>query len=215
MELPVASIQRPAPVLVLPAEWSGTVDIDLQLEDQAFEYLMPNEHEAVSLLVGRKRAERDRYTKQSVALLKEALEEAGIKASVCGRTKRLYSIHRKLRRYHACGRKFRDIYDLTGLRVIVDSVVDCYLALGVVHEKWRPVVEEFDDYIAGPKENRYQSLHTSVVGSDGQPMEVQIRTKEMHRMAEGGVAAHASYKQTKPGRRRTRLEQKPAQLVLE
>ena len=215
MRLPVGSIERRVPARTLAAERSGTADIDWQLEDQAFKYLMPREYKAVSRLLGRKRAERELYTKESAALLKGSLEDAGIKASVCGRTKHLYSIHRKLRRYQACGRKFRDIYDLTALRVIVDSVVDCYLALGVVHEKWRPVVGEFDDYIASPKENRYQSLHTSVIGPEGNRMEIQIRTKEMHRIAEAGVAAHASYKETRPNRRRTRLEQKPARLVLE
>ena len=121
---------------------------------------MPHEYKAVSRLVNRKRAEREAYTRQSAALLKEALEDAGIDGTVYGRTKHLYSIYRKLRRYHACGRKFREIHDLTALRVIVDSVADCYSVLGVVHQTWRPVCGAFDDYIANPKENLYQSLHT-------------------------------------------------------
>jgi guanosine-3',5'-bis(diphosphate) 3'-pyrophosphohydrolase len=215
MRLLMTTIERPFPLGALPTERSGRAEVDWQLEDQAFKNLMPREYKAVSRLVGRRRAERDRDTKESIALLKEALENAGIKASVYGRTKHLYSIHRKLERYHACGHRFRDIYDLTGLRVIVDSVVHCYLAIGVIHKKWRPVVGGFDDYIIYPKENRYQSLHTSVIGPEGRRMEVQIRTKEMHRIAEEGVAAHASYKRTRPDRLRARPERKPAELVFE
>ena len=200
-------------VRALPAERPDTADINWQLEDQAFKYLMPHEYKAVSRLINRKRAERELYTKQSAALLKEALKDAGINGTVYGRTKHLHSTYRKLRRYHACGRNFREIYDLTALRVIVDSVADCYLALGVVHEKWRPVVGAFDDYIGSPKENRYQSIHTSVIEPEGYRLEVQIRTKEMHRIAEDGVAAHSSYKQTEPDRRRTRPEQKPIRTI--
>ena len=199
-------------VRTLPAERPDTADIARQLEDQAFKYLMPHEYKAVSRLINRKRAEREAYTKQSAALLKEALKDAGINGIVHGRTKHLYSIYQKLQRYQACGREFREVHDLTGLRVIVDSVTDCYSVLSVVHQKWRPVVGAFDDYIASPKENLYQSLHTSVIGPEGHRLEVQIRTKEMHRLAEDGVAAHRSYKETERDRRRTRPEQKPAQL---
>lgn len=198
-------------VRALSAERLEMADINWQLEDQAFKYLMPKEYKAVSRLINRKRAEREAYTKESGALLREALEDAGLDAIVHGRTKHLYSTYRKLQRYHACERKFREIYDLTALRVIVDSVADCYLALGVVHGRWRPVLGAFDDYIANPKENLCRSLHTVVIGPEGHRLEVQIRTKEMHRIAEEGAAAHSSYKQTEADRRRTRVQDKPAQ----
>jgi (p)ppGpp synthase/HD superfamily hydrolase len=172
-------------------------DLECQLEDRAFKQLMPRQYKAVARLVRRKRAEREQYTRESVALLEEALDDAGVDGIVYGRTKNLYSTYRKLKRYHACGRNFRDIYDLTALRVVVGSVGDCYSALGVVHGLWQPVPGEFDDYIANPKENHYQSLHTSVIGSEGYPLEVQIRTKAMHRIAEDGAAAHRRYKRTK------------------
>jgi GTP pyrophosphokinase len=187
-------------------------DINWQIEDHAFKHLMPHEYKAVARLLNRKRAEREEYTKKSAAVLKKALKDAAINGTVYGRTKHLYSTYRKLRRYHACGRKFCEIYDLTALRVIVDSVPDCYLALGVVHEKWRPVAGAFDDYIASPKENLYQSLHTAVTGPEGYKLEVQIRTKEMHRVSEEGIAAHSSYKQTESDSRRNRPEKKPAYL---
>jgi len=179
---------------VLPAEAPHASVIRWQLEDQAFKCLMPHEYSAISRLVNRKRAERELYTRKAAALLKRALEDARIDCVVYGRTKHLYSIYRKLRRYHARGRDFRDIHDLTALRVIVDSVADCYSVLGVVHQKWKPVCGAFDDYIGNPKENLYRSLHTVVIGPEGRRLEVQIRTKEMHRVAEDGVAAHSSYK---------------------
>lgn len=172
--------------------------LDWRLEDRAFKELRPRLYREVARLVREKRAERERYTARAVALLERALTDAGLAGTVCGRTKHLYSIHRKLMRYAACGRGFDEIYDLTALRVVMDSVADCYAALGVVHGLWPPVPGEFDDYIADPKENRYQSLHSSVIGPEGRPLEVQIRTAEMHRVAEHGAAAHASYKRAEP-----------------
>ena len=210
MPFRVPSLERLAPVREVHAESPDTAGIDWQIEDQAFKYLMPQEYRAVSRLIRQKRSEREAYTRESAALLKEALERAGIGGIVYGRTKHLYSTYRKLQRYHACGRKFRDIHDLTALRVIVDSVTDCYLALGVVHQLWAPVLGAFDDYIASPKANHYQSLHTSVIEQEGRRLEIQIRTKEMHRIAEEGVAAHLSYKKTEADRRRTRPEGNPA-----
>jgi len=198
-----AGVRAPA------AERPDTADITWRLEDQAFKYLMPQEYKAVSRLVKRKRVEREAHTEESATLLREALRRADIDAVVCGRTKHLYSTYRKLQRYHARGRGFRDICDLTALRVIVDSEADCYLVLGVVHELWRPVLGGFDDYIASPKPNRYQSLHTAVIGPDGDRLEVQIRTKEMHRIAEEGAAAHSSYKHKESDRRRARPGEKP------
>jgi GTP pyrophosphokinase len=199
-------------VHALPVERPDTPAIDWQLEDQVFKYLMPNEYRAISRLVRQKRGDRETYTGHSVSLLREALRDAEVDATVYGRTKHLYSIYQKLRCYHARGRNFRDIYDLTALRVIVDSVEDCYYALGVVHQNWRPVFGRFDDYIASPKKNRYRSLHTSVIGEEGHRLEVQIRTKEMHRVAEGGVASHLSYKQKEPDRRPTRPQQESPHL---
>ena len=173
----------------------GMSDIKWQLEDQAFRYLMPRQYKSISRLVNRKRAEREIYTEAAVKAIKGPLEKAGINADVDGRVKHLYSTYNKLQRYERMGRKFDEIYDLIAIRVIAESVGDCYVALGVVHSKWRPVSGQFDDYIASPKENMYQSLHTSVRGPENYPIEVQIRTKEMHDIAEEGVASHWMYKE--------------------
>ncbi len=177
------------------AQRLGMADIKWQLEDEAFKYLLPRQYKSVSRMISRKRTERERYTEDAVRALGEALNEAGIDCTISGRPKHLYSTYQKLQRYQARGRKFDEIYDLIAVRVIVDSTADCYACLGAVHQMWRPVPGEFDDYIANPKENLYQSLHTSVIGPQGYPLEVQIRTDEMHRVAEDGVAAHWTYKQ--------------------
>lgn len=182
------------------AQRLGMADIKWQLEDEAFKYLMPRQYKTVSRMISRKRAEREKYAEDSVTVLTEMLYSAGIECQVSGRPKHLYSTYQKLQRYQARGRKFDEIYDLIALRVIVETTADCYSTLGVVHQAWRPVPGEFDDYIANPKENLYQSLHTSVIGPQGYPLEVQIRTKEMHRIAEDGVAAHWTYKQGEPER---------------
>jgi (p)ppGpp synthase/HD superfamily hydrolase len=181
-------------VCARPSRRTATAELEWQLEDRAFKELMPRHYREVARLVREKRAERERYTARCAALLERALMDAGLAGTVHGRTKHLYSIHRKLLRYAACGRGFDEIYDLTALRVVLGSVADCYSALGVVHAMWRPLPGEFDDYIADPKQNLYQSLHSSVIGPEGRPLEVQIRTAEMHRIAEHGAAAHASYK---------------------
>jgi len=165
-------------------------DIKWQLEDESFRYLMPRQYKSISRLISRKRAEREIYTEAAVKAIKEPLEKAGIQCSVDGRVKHLYSTYNKLQRYERMGRKFDEIYDLIAIRVITQNVGDCYAALGIVHSKWRPVPGQFDDYIASPKENMYQSLHTSVRGPGNYPIEVQIRTKEMHQIAEEGVANH-------------------------
>src|SRR5690606_37479186 len=127
--------------------------------------------------------------------LREKLSEAGIQAEVTGRVKHLWSIHEKMRRYASTGRSFDQIRDLLAVRVFVNSVADCYNALGVVHQHYRPIPGTFDDYIANPKESLYQSLHTSVLGPGMRPFEVQIRSYEMHQLAEYGVAAHWQYKE--------------------
>ena len=139
-----------------------------------------------------KRAERVSWMDETRETLAKALNEAGIKADIDGRPKHIYGIYRKMRRKEV---PFDQIYDIHGFRIIVDSVADCYATLGVVHSHWRPIPGEFDDYIASPKDNMYRSLHTAVVGSNGKPMEVQIRTREMHQVAEFGIAAHWRYKE--------------------
>jgi GTP pyrophosphokinase len=186
----------------------GMADIKWKLEDAAFRYLMPREYKAVSRMVNRRREEREDYAASVTRVLDTALREAGINAVVTGRPKHLFSTYNKLVRYEAQGRKFDEIYDLIGLRVITDTVAGCYAALGLAHGLWKPVPGQFDDYIATPKDNFYQSLHTSVVCEGNYPVEVQIRTKEMHRIAEGGVAAHWSYKEGAEEVADDRFEQK-------
>ena len=146
-------------------------------------------------MVNRNRAERENYTEAAVKAIQIPLNNANIPSAVEGRVKHLYSTFNKLQRYERMGRKFDEIYDLIAIRVITGSIEDCYAALGVVHSKWRPVPGQFDDYIASPKENMYQSLHTSVRGPGHYPIEVQIRTQDMHEIAEGGVASHWMYKE--------------------
>jgi GTP pyrophosphokinase len=173
----------------------GMADIKWKLEDAAFRYLMPREYQTVSRLINRKRAEREEYAQKVVGVLDAALKAAGVNAQVFGRPKHLYSTWNKMNRYQAMGREFNEIYDLTGIRVIVDTVANCYAALGVVHGLWKPVQGQFDDYVATPKDNFYQSLHTSVIAEGGSAVEIQIRTKEMNRIAEDGIAAHWAYKE--------------------
>ena len=180
----------------------GMSDIKWQLEDQAFRYLMPRQYKSMSRLISRKRAEREIYTEAAVKAIQIPLNDANIPSAVEGRVKHLYSTFNKLQRYERIGRKFDEIYDLIAIRVITESIEDCYAALGVVHSKWAPVPGQFDDYIASPKENMYQSLHTSVRGPGRYPIEVQIRTQNMHEIAEGGVASHWMYKEDEDTTRR-------------
>ncbi len=178
------------------ADRLGMYEWKWQLEDRAFYYLDHKEYRNISGLVKRKRREREQFTIRAVNLLKYAIvEKQGIKATVSGRAKHLYSISRKKRRYEELGRTFDEIYDLIALRVITESTGDCYNALGVVHGLWPMVEGTFDDYISKPKSNGYRSLHTTVRGPDNTPLEVQIRSVEMHRVAEQGFAAHWAYKQ--------------------
>lgn len=165
------------------------------LEDLAFQHIDPDAYRAISRMLAAKRGERERYVDRVVRVLKDELKASGIEAQVTGRPKHIYSIHRKTQKYVKMNRTVNDIYDLFALRVIVETVSDCYAALGVVHAKWRPLQGQFDDYIASPKDNMYQSLHTAVLCEDASPVEIQIRTNEMHRLAEYGVAAHWLYKE--------------------
>ncbi len=170
----------------------GFWQLKWELEDLSFRYLDPEMYREIAQRIAERRGDRERQIAQVAATLKERLREAGIEAVVDGRPKHIYSIYRKMQRK---GLDFDQIYDVQGVRVIVDTVSDCYASLGVVHSLWTPIPGEFDDYIATPKDNMYQSLHTAVVGPDGKPLEVQIRTHEMHRTAEYGIAAHWRYKE--------------------
>lgn len=173
----------------------GVWNIKWELEDLAFRYLDPRRYKEIADRLDAKRQAREKYVNDVKRLLEKKLAEAGIPAMVEGRAKHIYSIYQKLQRYSAESKSFDQIYDLLALRVRVDTVADCYHALGVVHALWRPLPGQFDDYIANPKDSMYQSLHTTVVAPGGRPLEVQIRTHEMHRVAEYGVAAHWRYKE--------------------
>ncbi|MBX6377498.1 MAG: bifunctional (p)ppGpp synthetase/guanosine-3',5'-bis(diphosphate) 3'-pyrophosphohydrolase [Clostridia bacterium] len=163
-----------------------------ELEDLALRYLDPQAYRDLARRIPQKRREREAFAQVIIETLKVKLEEVGIRADIQGRAKHFYSIHQKMARH---GRGLDDIYDLVAVRIIVDTVKDCYAALGVVHTLWKPLPGRFKDYIAMPKPNMYQSLHTTVVGPRGEPFEIQIRTWEMHRTAEYGIAAHWRYKE--------------------
>jgi len=173
----------------------GMWDIKYRLEDIAFKELDPKNYREVASLVAKGRGDRERYITQVANTLAAELREHGIEAKVTGRAKHLYSIHQKIQSYALQNKDFNDIYDLFALRVLVDHKDHCYTALGVLHSLWTPLPTHFDDYVAKPKENLYQSLHTTVVGPAATPLEVQIRTHEMHRIAEYGVASHWLYKE--------------------
>ena len=173
----------------------GIWEIKWRLEDLAFRHLNPQAYREVSKLLRAKRAEREKYVDRVRTELREELAGAGIEAEVTGRPKHIYGIRKKQEKYAALNREVGEIYDLFALRVMVNEVQDCYHALGVVHSKWRPLPGQFDDYIANPKDNLYQSLHTTVLCADASPVEVQIRTYDMHHLAEYGVAAHWLYKE--------------------
>ncbi len=174
----------------------GLYAIEWELQDLAFSHLESQDYERIVALVDSRRAEREEQVQAAINELRGELGNAGLKPSeVVGRPKSLYSIHQKMQRYETSGRQFGDIYDLLAVRIIVDTVQDCYAALGAVHGLWRPVPGQFDDYVASPRESGYQSLHTTVLVQSGKPLEVQIRTPEMHRLAEYGVAAHWRYKE--------------------
>jgi GTP pyrophosphokinase len=173
----------------------GIAEMKWQLEDLAFATLYPKRYAEIEQMVSTRSPERDVYLAQVLEEVRDRLAELRIRADVTGRPKHYWSIYEKM---VVKGREFNDIFDLVGIRVLVDSVKDCYAALGSIHATWKPVQGRFKDYIAMPKFNLYQSLHTTVVGPQGKPVEVQIRTKEMHRRAEFGVAAHWGYKEHSP-----------------
>jgi guanosine-3',5'-bis(diphosphate) 3'-pyrophosphohydrolase len=163
-----------------------------ELEDLAFATLHPRKYQEIKGLVAQQRDDREGYVSEAGEYLSMELAELGIQAQIAGRAKHFYSIYSKMTKK---GREFNEIYDLTAMRVIVESVKDCYGTVGVIHSLWKPLPGRFKDFIAMPKFNMYQSLHTTVIGPEGRPLEIQIRTQEMHEMAEFGVAAHWVYKQ--------------------
>ena len=171
--------------------------IKWELEDLAFATLYPKMYDEIVRLVAERAPSRDEYLARVIDQVQADLRVAKIKATVTGRPKHYYSIYQKM---IVRGRDFADIYDLVGIRVLVDTVRDCYAALGTIHARWNPVPGRFKDYIAMPKFNMYQSLHTTVIGPDGKPVELQIRTFAMHRRAEYGIAAHWKYKEDAAGK---------------
>ena len=170
----------------------GIHAIKWELEDLAFATLHPRKYQEIKGLVNQQREERERYVAKAGGYLAKELEALGIHSEISGRAKHFYSIYSKMTRK---GREFNEIYDLTAMRVIVDSVKDCYGAVGVIHSLWKPLPGRFKDMVAMPKFNMYQALHTTVIGPEGRPLEIQIRTGDMHETAEYGVAAHWRYKE--------------------
>ncbi len=174
------------------AERLGIWQMKWELEDLAFKALEPERFRELAKLLDTRRKGRETYIERAIAELRPRLDAAGIVADIEGRPKHIYSIWKKMQRK---GAEFGEIYDVYAIRLLVDEVRDCYAALGIVHSLWRPIPGQFDDYIAVPKNNRYQSLHTAVIAIDGKPLEIQIRTHQMHQVSEVGIAAHWRYKE--------------------
>jgi GTP diphosphokinase / guanosine-3',5'-bis(diphosphate) 3'-diphosphatase len=174
------------------AERLGIWQIKWELEDLAFKVLEPERFRELAALLDTRRKGREGYIERAIAELEPRLKDSGIEADLQGRPKHIYSIYKKMQRK---GAEFAEIYDVYAIRILVDEVRDCYAALGIVHALWRPIPGQFDDYIAVPKNNLYQSLHTAVIALDGKPLEIQIRTHAMHQVSEVGIAAHWRYKE--------------------
>jgi GTP pyrophosphokinase len=173
----------------------GIWELKWQMEDLAFHYLEPRKYSQIAKLVANRRTEREEIVNSVMDILRTEFGQLGLKSDISGRPKHLFSISQKIERYAAQGRQFDEIYDLLAVRVLVETIPECYFAMGTVHNLWHPIPGSFDDYIANPKPNGYQSLHTAVLFKGTTPLEIQIRTREMHRVAEFGVAAHWRYKE--------------------
>ena len=187
--------QETAEVYAPLAHRLGIWELKWQLEDLSFRYLEPRKYRQTAKLIDSRRTQRESFIGQAIQTLNQEFDQVGLKADMSGRPKHIYSIHQKMEKYAALGKDFDDIHDLLALRVLVDAVPDCYSALGAVHNLWRPLSDQFDDFIANPKSNGYQSLHTSVMCQGTTPLEIQIRTHQMHHIAEFGVASHWRYKE--------------------
>jgi GTP pyrophosphokinase len=204
----VAIAQETLEIYAPLAHRLGMGEVKWQLEDLSFHHLQPNQYRVISKLLSSRRQERELYIQDVTEILRRELVKADIQAEVTGRPKHIYGIYRKSQSYAAQGKRLSDIYDLFAVRVLVHDLQDCYGVLGIVHGLWRPMPGQFDDYIANPKENRYQSLHTTVRCLHNMPVEIQVRTHQMHNIAELGVAAHWQYKQGSTPRKDMEFDEK-------
>ncbi|MEG2231642.1 MAG: RelA/SpoT family protein, partial [Lachnospiraceae bacterium] len=180
------------------AQRLGISKIKVELDDLSLKYLEPDVYYDLAEKISARKGEREQYVQQIVAEVRQHIEASGIQAQIDGRVKHFFSIYKKMKNQD---KTIDQIYDLFAVRIIVDTVRDCYAALGVIHEMYKPIPGRFKDYIAMPKANMYQSLHTTLIGSGGQPFEIQIRTYEMHKTAEYGIAAHWKYKEASDGKK--------------